>query len=299
MKLYIKLLSTDEEAAMDEKKEKNSKQLETGINDEKADAIRKVSELVKELVGERSIRKTGEEAGVAASYITGIIKQKYLPSADILRKLTATNARPRNGISLEDLMVAAGYQDRYYEGDIKDDEDKVIVDRHGKSLMVDNEKRRKRELEIRRFESLSTGIIFRTLAANYPHFTAESEIGGARGFKPSIAVCISNKQPIIEWWFDIKYMSDDVAQDPTRGVSVIRQTLGRYMFVEPSICRKISLVISNEDVFNRVLGYKDKLSYRGDLSIILINEDTLSFAEEEYLSHFKPEKKNEFFLAPR
>lgn len=66
--------------------------------------------LIKQLVGDRSIRKTGQDSGVTASYITGILKQKYMPSAEILRKLTDPKAKPQNGITLRKLMVAAGYQ---------------------------------------------------------------------------------------------------------------------------------------------------------------------------------------------
>ena len=54
-----------------------------------------------------------EDSGVAASYITAIINGKYLPSAEILRKLSVPYARPQNGITLEDLMIAAGYQEDY------------------------------------------------------------------------------------------------------------------------------------------------------------------------------------------
>ena len=87
----------------------------TEANTEKQEAMKRVSELIKKLVGERSIRKTGEDSGVTASYITSILKLKYMPSAEILKKLTSASAKPRNGVSLEDLMVAAGYQEKVTE----------------------------------------------------------------------------------------------------------------------------------------------------------------------------------------
>jgi len=87
----------------------------TEANTEKYQAIEKVSELIKKLVGERSVRKTGEDSGVSASYIIGVINKRYLPSADVLRRLTCESAKPRNGITLEQLMVAAGYQEKVTE----------------------------------------------------------------------------------------------------------------------------------------------------------------------------------------
>ena len=44
------------------------------INNDKY--IENTSTLVKNLVGERSIRKTSEDTGVATSYISGIINKK-------------------------------------------------------------------------------------------------------------------------------------------------------------------------------------------------------------------------------
>lgn len=73
-----------------------------------------LSELVRKLVGYRSLRKVSEESGVAPSYISGIINGKRKnPSALILKKLTDSKANPQNGVTFEDLMVAAGYQNEY------------------------------------------------------------------------------------------------------------------------------------------------------------------------------------------
>ena len=70
-----------------------------------------LSRLVKELVGDRNIRKASEDTGVANSYISGIMNGKFKPSIKILQKLADPKANPQNGVTFEDLMVAAGYQD--------------------------------------------------------------------------------------------------------------------------------------------------------------------------------------------
>ena len=75
------------------------------------DRREELSMLIIKLIGERSQRRTAQDTGVTASYITGIINKKYLPSAETLRKLSAPESKPRNGVTLHQLMVAAGYQE--------------------------------------------------------------------------------------------------------------------------------------------------------------------------------------------
>lgn len=65
-------------------------------------------EMIEKLIGDRSIRETSRDTDVAASYISGILKGNYMPSAEILSKLSV-NAQ--NGITKEKLMIAAGYLD--------------------------------------------------------------------------------------------------------------------------------------------------------------------------------------------
>ena len=74
---------------------------------DKREQIENVAKLVTLAQGERSRREMARETGIAASYINGIENKKYLPSADILRKIA--NGNPRKGVTLKALMVAAGY----------------------------------------------------------------------------------------------------------------------------------------------------------------------------------------------
>ena len=74
-------------------------------------------------------------------------------------------------------------------------------------------------------------------------------------------------------------------------------TIARFMFIEPKRERKISLVITDKKGFDMICGYKDKLSYRGDLSIILVDYESLSVVREEYLAHYDPDKTDsEFYI---
>ena len=87
--------------------------MERKIKDDEIKRREKLSQLVTQLCGERSKREVARKSSVAASYISGIINCKYMPSAETLRKLAA--AEPRGGVTLEMLMVAAGYQENVTE----------------------------------------------------------------------------------------------------------------------------------------------------------------------------------------
>lgn len=281
----------------------------------KKQAMRKVATIVRELIGERSIRRTAEDTGVAASYITGILKEKYLPSADILRKLASPEAKPQNAVTLEDLMVAAGYQNDYVEESFKDAlYDEIQDEESGKAIdirpnmevlsqvaarvvnksdtITPHERHRLRMQELSKYESLATGIIYKALTENDIHFSNANDVVGVRGFRPDMSIYVP-MQPILEWWFEYKH----IGAEGYKGMFNLKHALGQFMFVEPKMERKISLVINNREAFDILCGYKDKLAYRGDLSIILIDEGTFSLEQEVYLAHYDPNRKDsEFYI---
>lgn len=282
------------------------------------EAIRKakVASIVKELIGERSIRRTAEDSGVAASYITGILKERYLPSADILRRLSSPEAKPQNAITMEDLMIAAGYQTNYVEEaykealyeEITDDENGKPVDiRPDMNKIMQNintangqdsdeyiEYRRRhfRELDImrERFGKVAKGLILQNLIEKQIQFTMSDEGTGMRGIRADIIVELTG-QPVDSWWFDFRWVRTGDGRPMNGSFINARTILGNLIFVTPDPRRKYSIVISSKNDYDFIKGYADKLSFRGELSIILIDEENYSLVEETYLSHY--DYKNE------
>ncbi len=278
----------------------------SGEETEKSEAIKRVGETIKLLIGDRSIRRTAADSKVTAPYITAILKGKYLPSPEILKKLAAPEAKPQNAVTLEDLMVAAGYQTNYaediiIEGDVEaeinyDQSSDTNNDRlmeYATRLRPPRDNYRERRLERARYESLVTGVLYRCLSEKGIHFSTAEDNTGVRGYKPDMAILVP-KQSTPEWWFKIFHAPQIHERN---GIFMVRQLLGRLIFIEPKPERKLSLVISNEDVFKIMMGYKDKLAYRGDLSVILIDENNLSVIQEEYIAHYNEQDKGqEFYL---
>ncbi len=278
------------------------------LNDSRDDRIKKVSELVKELIGDRSIRGTAEDTGVAASYITGILKERYLPSANILGKLAAPGSNPRNGVALEDLMIAAGYQVDYiskiYDSDIvfeqmeKDDPSgrlSTYTQLNSENDGLERKDRlKKRRQEIAAFESMMTGIIYRTLSEKGYRFTSSMNQYAIREYRPDMVIDIHN-DCILEWWFEFKMI---ILEREENARMEARRILAKMVFITPKQERKISIVVNHKGVYDAMREYRDKLALRCDLSIILVDDKNMNIVDEVYLSHFDLyNSKSEFFIA--
>ena len=280
---------------------------------DKQNTIEKLAELVKKLKGDRSIRGMAADSGVAASYITGIINCKYLPSAEILRKLAADTAAPQNGVTLEDLMVTAGYQTNYIFAETGQNSDfERRINAYANALLTqssndqsvesiieqlhqaDAQYRQAHDIEynMRRehrtaFERMAKGLILSELLNKQITFSENQRIPGIRGYRAGLTITLSDKD-IDEWWFDFNfYESSDVERDRRHNFARARQDISKLVFVEPNPGRKISLVVNDEDAFNQITEYAGNLSYRGELSVILIDAEKYMVTKEKYLAHFE------------
>lgn len=304
----------------------NGKKMEV----EKKEAIKKVARLVTELIGDRTLRQTAEDSGVAASYLTGIRKERYLPSVEIFKKLTAPKANPQHGITLEDLMIAAGYQDEYqmtlydFIDELKNEEEtaklknkpkkeiKNVIDTmpgynpniHVNGFSIAGRKNNDMLVnEQERDEAAAAGIIYRSLAENRITFYPAYEIEGIRGIKPHIALNLSTDDSS-SWWFflffqKIKEKNEDHKTPYSFNhvvISWFRQAISKMIFIEPKEGRKISLVTNNTDGFKYWISLKGKISFKGDLSVILVDMNSYRVLKEEYLSHYYDNEDSEFYI---
>ena len=64
------------------------------------------------------------------------------------------------------------------------------------------------------------------------------------------------------------------------------QTFGVLSSQEPKKDKKFSLVVSDSDLYHVFMRFKEKMAFRGELSVILIDETKVSIEKEEYISHY-------------
>ena len=93
-----------------------------------------LADLVMQAKGERTLREFGEDTGVSYSNIQRILKQKYKPNPETIRKLTLEDKHPQGNVVYEDLMIAAVYMDerfrdmqaeKYREQERQEEENKI------------------------------------------------------------------------------------------------------------------------------------------------------------------------------
>lgn len=68
-----------------------------------------------------------------------------------------------------------------------------------------------------------------------------------------------------------------------------RRIIEELTFVKPSKERKVTIVTNTPQAFDYMLSYKDKISYNGELSIILVDVKRAALHREEYISHYAGE----------
>ena len=64
------------------------------------------------------------------------------------------------------------------------------------------------------------------------------------------------------------------------------------MFLKSNKKRKISIVVNNNKVYEYLLKFKGNISYRGYLSIILVDINNVSVEKEDYISWYEDNEDN-------
>ena len=58
------------------------------------------------------------------------------------------------------------------------------------------------------------------------------------------------------------------------------------VFLKPVRNRKISIVINHPEAYEELCSLRDRISYNGELSVILFDIERAAILRENYLSHF-------------
>lgn len=246
--------------------------------------LKKFYEMLDIAKGERSLRQYALDAGVSPAHLYRLRREEYLPSAKIINALTSEEAAPRGNITTADLMIAIGYQD----------ENIKIIPSYAINIENDKDREKRREIKKRALEYSTAveGVILKELLAKEIDINLmdlEKQNSKDRFlFKPDIALSIKN-QSIKEWFFEIKYFDSNSVKNIDQIAKLI---MGELTFTEPQKDRKISIVLNYEDIYNYFINLKNAISYQGELSAILMDEDSLGIVEEKYLSHFNYKDKS-------
>ncbi len=298
----------------------NRTEIEISKEDEKRRQIERVAEYVEKLIGNRSKRQAAADTGVAASYLSGIVNKKYLPSAAILQKLADPESHPQNGITMEQLMVAAGYQRADYNTTFTEEKKKWLEEYrtnrparmerahvYMKYMLIEENdpvKRGEKAKKIRAFSSICKGAIFSALADKKIHYITPDEammheeytsIENGDIHDAEIAIVLDDYS---DWWFNCLFVDDPDPDDEYESVDVFifDAQIRDLALLSPDPKRKISFVTTDMSEWNWMLNRKKDIALKANISAIFVDPETYEVKEEVYLTHFDDNNPKEYYI---
>ena len=231
-------------------------------------------DLLKKAKGEdRSFRTYAGAAGVKHSLFTRIKNKEFVPGFITLQKLTSEAASPRNGVTLDMLLNAAGAPAIDYTGLMK-----------GIKLVSAAAQLVKPQVE---FQEKVLDIISKALSEMGTSFTVDDinkvqiiglELGGR---------LILQDQPISTLWFRSWYADSEkdyggLGSALDKAIDLLREPL----ILKPDPDRKYVIAVNSREVYDELCIYAGRNSYRGWLSAILIDCEKSQILEETTLASF-------------
>ena len=276
-----------------------------------------LGEWVRRAKGEdRSLREYARDSGVDAAIISKIINGSYIPKKPgIYEALTSPQAAPRGGVSYQKLMEAAGTSEEYRNGMTTGLSVSVVtalseipssalirtlkargvaVDSGGAEAAVnmkpeDLQRIQRLNGDVQRFGATANGIILGSLGKQGLVFQAVQTDGAELdGIHFDTRVRLMNHR-ITEYLIRYAYISREEAACPPLARNTVRGLVEELVFLQPSEARKVSIVTNHSQAYEDLCACKDRLSYNGELSVVLFDLDSARLMKETDLSHYSSE----------
>ncbi len=275
-----------------------------------------VGELVKRAKGEdRSLREYARDSGVDAAIISKMINGTYIPKKPgIYEALTGRQASPRGGVTCRQLIAAANASKDFQSGmsagmsagmlatldDIPSSAMiKVLkargipIDGIGKSevpssALKPEEIRRVQLLQssMQRFSATANGIILGSLGKKGLTFqivhTDGAEVDGIH-FDTNVRLM---NHEVSEYLIRYAFILEEEVSSLPLVKNTVRRMVEELVFLKPFRERIVSVVTNHSSAFDALCDFKDRLSYNGELSVLLFDLERAALLKEEYLAHY-------------
>ena len=278
-----------------------------------------VGELVKQAKGQdRSLREYARDSGVDAAILSKMINGTYIPKKPgIYEALTSLQAAPRGGVTTQQLIAAAGTSEDYQSGmsagmsvgirtALADIPSSVMIktlqargiysDSGGRTevpaaAMKPEEIRRIQRLqsETQRFTATANGIILGRLGGKGLAFQLV-HTGGAEvdGIRFDTCLRLMNHE-VSEYLIRYAFLSEEEYPSPALAKNTLRSMVEELIFLKPRKDRIVLVVTNHPSAYEDLCACKDRLSYQGELSVLLFDLERATLLKEEYLSHYGSE----------
>ncbi|MBQ6366089.1 MAG: hypothetical protein IJI61_06730 [Oscillospiraceae bacterium] len=277
-----------------------------------------VGELVKQAKGQdRSLREYARDSGVDAAILSKIINGTYIPKKPgIYEALTSLQAAPRGRVTAQQLIAAAGTSEDYQSGmsagmsvgirtalaDIPSSVMIKVLQARGiysdggrtevsVAAMKPEELKRIQRLqsETQRFTATANGIILGRLGGKGLAFQLV-HMGGAEidGIRFDTCLKLMNHE-VSEYLIRYAFLSEEEYPSPALARNTLRSMVEELVFLKPRRDRIVSVVTNHPGAYEDLCACKDRLSFHGELSVLLFDLERATLLKEEYLSHYRAE----------
>lgn len=253
---------------------------------------RKIAELVNKVVGDRSYKEAAADAGIDPSTLSYICRGKVKPTPDVVAAITKAEAKPQGGIGLEELMIECGYQSSTADRMLKYMESigSMVNPKAGSSEIMHSAFEAQKEYE-RKCATCRMKLMQAIIDKGYSihgnhinvtnHFKVDHDVIG----RLDAQFGISDTGTEIRCW---NFCFDLSARDLGReGWLYITSVFGELLGCGPmDEYIKLSYVTMNKQHYDSLCRYEGIIPFRGELSIILMDDDCEEILEEKYISNY-------------
>ena len=94
---------------------------------------------------------------------------------------------------------------------------------------------------------------------------------------------------ISEYLIRYAFLSEEEASSPDLAKNTVRSMVEELIFLNPRRDRIVSLVTNHPGAYEELCACKGRLSFHGELSVLLFDLERATLLKEEYLSHYRSE----------
>jgi hypothetical protein len=246
-----------------------------------------------------------------------MINGTYIPKKPgLYEALTSPQAAPRGGVTAQQLIEASGTTEDYLRGvsfgmsvgirtalaDIPSAVMLKVLQARGicpdggrtesaSPAMKPEEVRRIQRLqsEAQRFTATANGIILGSLGGKGLTFQLV-QTGGAEidGIRFDTCVRLMNCA-LSEYLIRYAFFSEEEAPSPDLARNTVRSMVEELVFLSPRRDRIVSLVTNHQSAYEELCACRDRLSYCGELSVLLFDLERAMLLKEAYIAHYRAE----------
>lgn len=286
--------------------------------------------LIKKARGNRTLREYAKDSDVNVSIISRIENGEYKPGRKVLQKLTSFEAKPQGGVTYQELLEVANNDEQYKKGltagmsvvgitpmalagipgitaalaalaggFTMTKAQELLQEKEIKKSISDNDEvARYSQLnqEIHRFAATAIGIMYGKMAEQGIKFRPIAKDEADLLLYDTDVLLSIEENEISSWLVKFATFSREDRELDRLVMQSVTNMFEKLLFEKPDLSRKVSIVVGNDVLFEYLTQYKERNSYRGNLSVIQVDVDLVEIVREEYISYFELEEQEDKLL---